>query len=71
MSRWISVYSDVPAKQAGDSDCTADVLLYLDNGMMISGFYSHVDEAWYDHEGEPVDLVHDVTHWMPLPEAPQ
>lgn len=57
MDNWIKVEDRLP-------DNMQDVLVYDKNRGRIIGFYS--DGQW----GDDLRNYHQVTHWMPLPEAP-
>lgn len=64
MSEWISVMCAVP------EDCKM-VLAFSEMGYMLTGFYSHDDDWWYDKDGEElVTVIDEVTHWRELPEPP-
>lgn len=72
MSQWISIKDGMPEIESEDGDCSATVLIFMDGRKMISGFYCIEDEAWYDDGGDIIDsYLHDVTHWMQLPEPPE
>lgn len=75
ISDWISVEERLPEK------ITNKVLVYCKNGYIGFGHYENFRgvEDWYNLEnGKPFrewDLedceTYEVTHWMPLPEAPE
>lgn len=71
MGEWIKSSDRLPAKESGDPDRSENVLVYqvYFGHQMLQGFYSHDDDLWYDQQGDQLDG--DVTHWMPLPAAPE
>lgn len=58
--RWIPVAERLPE----DDD---DVLI-MSSGSISMGYYSTYNEYWADYINV---YYNDVTHWMPLPEAPK
>lgn len=58
--RWIPVTERLP-----DDD---DDVLIMSSGSRSMGYYSVYNEYWADYINVYYD---DVTHWMPLPEAPK
>lgn len=71
MSEWISVDERLPESERGPE--SANVLVYCVGKGCMQGFYCHDDEEWYDMEGYSMSIhsAEEVTHWMPLPEAPE
>jgi hypothetical protein len=57
--KWISVEKEMP-------EVRRDVLLWC--GWNITGFYGN-DGQFYTEDKQ--NVVHMVTHWMPLPEPPE
>lgn len=58
---WVSVDERLPENY---NDC----LLFLDNEQIVIGWYHASAKAFV--EGG-IALINEVTHWMPLPEAPK
>jgi len=64
--RWISVEDELPP--TSDKDDESDDYLIVDSdGDKNVGYYNKMDELWFSCDG----YILDVTHWMPLPEAPK
>jgi hypothetical protein len=61
-SEWISVNERLP-------DTTEKILVYCSNGEILPAKYIRVQglEFWF----EETYSCHNITHWMPLPEAPK
>ncbi len=58
MSNWVSVFDKLPAKGSA-----GDFLVWMDNGKtQWAGIYMFDEDTW---------VFLRVTHWMPLPDAPQ
>ncbi|HFK1178345.1 TPA: DUF551 domain-containing protein [Escherichia coli] len=60
--RWIPVSERMP------EDRTQVILWDAEIGEVISGHYSHKTHTFY-HCGDAIQ--NEITHWMPLPAAPQ
>ena len=71
MSEWIKSGDRIPERESGDPDCSKNVLIFqvYFGHQMLQGFYSYDDDLWYDKQGDQLDG--DITHWMPLPDAPE
>ena len=64
--RWISVNDELPP--TSDKDDKSDDYLTVDSdGDKNVGYYNKMDELWFSCDG----YILDVTHWMPLPQAPK
>lgn len=62
---WISVEDELPP--TSDKDDESDDYLIVDSdGDKNVGYYNKMDELWFSCDG----YILDVTHWMPLPQAP-
>ena len=62
---WISVDEELPP--TSDKDDESDDYLTVDSdGDKNVGYYNKMDELWFSCDGH----ILDVTHWMPMPEAP-
>ena len=62
---WISVEDELPP--TSDKDDESDDYLIVDSdGDKNVGYYNKMDELWFSYDG----YILDVTHWMPLPQAP-
>ena len=59
--RWISVKKELPPRFKLDPNVSVNVLAY--------GFHTMVN--WYDYERSEWAIDREITHWMPLPEAPK
>lgn len=76
---WLPVESILPKLiPQGSLDGTewsrsAEVLVLLNDGTIITGHYEHDDFVAYDYWVLADDgfLTESVTHWMPLPEKPE
>lgn len=55
---WISVEDELPKGE----HLSADVLI-VGCGEVWYGYYDHDNDQWYP-------TISDITHWMPLPQAP-
>lgn len=67
---WISVKDRLPA----ESPFRSIYIVTMYSGYKMKRFVEplhYIDSKWYTmvHE-EPLDMEYEVTHWMPLPEAP-
>lgn len=45
--------------------------VYYANPIVFSGYWERLDESWCAHGSHWDGPFFDVTHWMPLPEAPK
>lgn len=67
MMNWIDVNDRLPGYALTDSKGegfgASLVLVCLDSGNVLVDWYDNNKESWTEHPDE-------VTHWMPLPEAP-
>lgn len=69
-SPWISVEERLPEPENGSQD-SGLVLTYNTYGIIV-GFYCHEEALWYYSDGEEIVLYDsEITHWVPLPEAPE
>lgn len=62
---WISVEDELPTTSDRDDE-SDDYLIVDSDGDMNVGYYNKMDELWFSCDGH----ILDVTHWMPLPQAP-
>ena len=82
MNEWISVNERLPActheckyyedeNVSGDIVQESDVVLFRGEGKVFAGVFDEYDLWWGYFPGNIAFTVHDVTHWMPLPEPPK
>ena len=62
--KWISVKDGLP-KSGENPDWV--LVITTENGM----FFYHVAQLWDDSWATDSEILHFITHWMPLPEPPQ
>jgi len=61
---WISVNDKLPDKEVY-------VLVYSkEKGYAIMYYTGYFWESW-DSDSDSIQILHDITHWMPLPEPPE
>jgi Protein of unknown function (DUF551) len=77
MSEWISTKDRLP-DCVGDEDCSANVLTTDGKNTYVMALFYDADgwmwaNCYSDIHGDPQvdDDYSDITHWMPLPEAPK
>lgn len=63
---WISVGDELPPKEDDSLDLSVDVLATNGNEVYKT-FYDYYLQRWVKVDDFGLD---DITHWMPLPEAP-
>jgi len=66
-SQWISCSERMP-------ESSQDVTVFSESKGVINGYYfgwHGEDKKWYAACGEHEGPVEDITHWLPLPAAPQ
>lgn len=66
-SQWISVDDELPPKK-GEYDDLSNNVLATDGKEIYESVYNYDFEDWFTHD--MWGLVN-VTHWMPLPQAPK
>ena len=63
---WISVEDELPPKKSEYDDLSNNVLA-TDGKEIYESVYNHDFEDWFTHDMWGLD---NITHWMPLPQAP-
>ena len=69
--KWISVEDRLP--EDNDPEYYQTVILTLKNKKVVTGCYRTLDGEWWGDviDGEYINITDEVTHWMPLPDAPK
>lgn len=67
---WISIEDRLPPPDHEVPSISDTVLVSDENREVLTSFYSYGDKEWRI-EFSPYSESLNVTHWMPLPEAPK
>ena len=73
MSQWIKCSESLPIeRESFDPTSTVNVLVADDHGCVSVAFWTYEGLCWADANGDEIDeeSFGNITHWMPLPKAP-
>lgn len=67
-NRWISVEDELPEIDVEYPSYSISVIVINHCGDWSKGYWSFNDELWIT---ENYGSIHEITHWMPIPEPPK
>lgn len=75
---WRSIADSLPRCPRKPDSLGTPVIVYVEDGFSVGGEYRRVFEAYYGRRITALPsfylhgvVLHDVTHWLPMPKAPK